>query len=88
VRSGGFSESPGFGDGCGGEFSSSVRAVLDEGVHGLSEVGAEIEAVALAVSDEGVGDAAEFASSPGTKEHVVFGSNLQAHIPHLTGTLS
>ena len=37
--------------------------MFDEGFHGPGQVGPEVEAVALAVLDEGIGDAAEFASA-------------------------
>ena len=77
VGSGGFCEAAGFDEGGRHQFGGPTWAVLDEGFHRFNEVGAKVEAVALAVFNEGVSDAAEFAASPGTKEQVVFGSDLQ-----------
>jgi hypothetical protein len=77
VGSGGFCEAAGFDEGGRRQFGGPTWAVLDEGFHRFNEVGAKVEAVALAVFNEGVSDAAEFVASPGTKEHVVFGSDLQ-----------
>jgi len=50
--------------------------VFDEGFHGPGQVGPEVKAVALAVLDEGIGDAAEFASPRRPEEEGVLGSDF------------
>lgn len=70
-------ETLGFGEGRRSQLRGIGGAVFDEGFHRADEVFVEWQAVALAVLDQGVGNAAEFTPPTGAEKQVVPGSDFQ-----------
>ena len=76
LNSGGFLEATNFGDDCWSQLGSASRPFLNDRFHGAGEVIVQVEAVALAVLDEGVGHAGQFSATSGSKRQVVLRTNF------------